>query len=84
MKLSRHIMICAVLLCCSALFSSCAARLGVYDALRYAGENRIELQKVLNHYRTEYKDRQKLKAARFLIRNMPLHKSFESGYYESY
>lgn len=33
-----------------------------------AGNNRAELQKVLDHYRN---DKQKLKAARFLIENMP-------------
>lgn len=33
-----------------------------------AGNNQIELQKVLDHYRN---DKQKLKAARFLIENMP-------------
>lgn len=39
-------------------------------ALQMAGENRIELEKVLKHY--EY-DTLKLKAARFLIENMPYH-----------
>ena len=37
-------------------------------ALEFAGDNRVELEKVLEHYRT---DPEKLEAARFLIRNMP-------------
>ena len=35
-------------------------------ALEFAGDNRVELEKVLEHYRT---DPEKLEAARFLIRN---------------
>ncbi|MCB4807947.1 discoidin domain-containing protein [Tamlana sp. 62-3] len=41
-------------------------------ALELAGENRKELQKVLDHYQTP-KDSLKLKAATFLISNMPYH-----------
>lgn len=37
-------------------------------ALRLAGDNREELQKVLDHYAD---DEQKLRAAFFLIENMP-------------
>ena len=39
-------------------------------ALRYAGENRVELEKVLDHYRN---DSLKYRAAVFLIGNMPYH-----------
>ncbi|MFY0715241.1 hypothetical protein J1D01_16380 [Seonamhaeicola sp. NFXS20] len=41
-------------------------------ALELAGENRGELQKVLDHYKRP-KDSLKLKAAKFLISNMPYH-----------
>lgn len=40
------------------------------EALNMAGNNRIELEKVLKHYEH---DSLKLKAARFLIENMPYH-----------
>ena len=39
-------------------------------ALKFAGENRVELEKVLSHYAEEP---EKLAAARFLIENMPYH-----------
>lgn len=53
-----------VLCACSVLPSE------VQQALETAGANRIELEKVINHYR-ESGEKQKLKAAYFLIANMP-------------
>ena len=38
------------------------------QSLRIAGENRVELEKVLHHYMD---DPEKLSASRFLIENMP-------------
>lgn len=50
---------------------SCAMRpTDLEDALNKAGENRLELDKVLLHYK---KDSLKYKAACFLIENMPYH-----------
>jgi len=46
------------------------------DALKAAGENRAELEAVLEHYRTVDNDPQKLKAAKYLIANMPAHYSY--------
>ncbi len=46
------------------------------EALSYAGENRLELEKVLNHYTTDPKDSLKYRAAVFLIENMPMHYSY--------
>lgn len=43
-------------------------------ALQMAGENRSELESVLNHYKN---DSLKLKAAHYLIENMPYHFSME-------
>ncbi|MCF0195677.1 MAG: transglutaminase domain-containing protein [Bacteroidaceae bacterium] len=43
------------------------------QALQFAGENRVELEKVLTHY---VDDSLKLEAAKFLIRNMPGHFSY--------
>lgn len=45
-------------------------------ALRSAGENRAELESVLDHYRTVDPDEQKLEAAKYLIINMPAHYSY--------
>lgn len=49
-------------------------------ALDFAGDNRVELEKVLEHYRT---DPEKLEAARFLIRNMPGSYSYEGNELDS-
>lgn len=46
------------------------------DALKAAGENRTELEAVLEHYRTIDIDPQKLDAAKYLIANMPAHYSY--------
>lgn len=43
------------------------------SAMALSGENRLELQKVLDYYREEKPDRLKLKAAEFLISNMVAH-----------
>lgn len=45
----------------------------VESALKLAGENRIELEKVLKHYQLKTEDSLKLKAAKYLIANMPGH-----------
>ena len=42
-------------------------------ALKQAGKNRAELEKVLEHYSANPADSLKLKAAQFLIENMPYH-----------
>lgn len=43
------------------------------ESLEFAGKNRVELQKVLDHYKN---DSIKLKAAIYLIENMPQHFSY--------
>ena len=45
------------------------------QALRAAGSNRPELEAVLDHYRSDA-DSLKLRAAKYLIRYMPLHRSY--------
>lgn len=45
-------------------------------ALKAAGENRGQLEMVLEHYKTEDNDSQKLEAAKYLISNMPAHYSY--------
>ncbi len=57
-----------------SLLASCTIQktkgVSLEQALSMAGENRAELEKVLEHYKN---DSLKLDAARFLIRNMPFH-----------
>lgn len=48
----------------------------MHYALRAAGKNKSELKVVLRHYRTIDKDPEKLRAAKYLIANMPAHYSY--------
>lgn len=72
---AKYLIACLILASC---LCSCQNRLR--DALGQAGENRGELEKVLRHFRG---DGQKEDAAKFLIANMPLHKSY-CGEIEAY
>ena len=47
----------------------------VENVLKFAGDNRVELEKVLKHYSNDETDSLKYKAACFLIRNMRYHHS---------
>ena len=58
----------------SIFLMACTARSPLDLALERAGDNRLELEKVLQHYSG---DSQKRKAAEFLISNMPYHFSRE-------
>lgn len=53
-------------------------------ALQAAGENREALEKVLAHYAQDPADSLKLKAARFLIENMPGHWGIDSASISGY
>lgn len=59
------------------IFLSCSDTHSVYlsEALELAGDNRAELEKVLDHYK---EDPEKLAAAEFLIENMSGHYSYSS------
>lgn len=52
-------------------------------ALKQAGKNRPELEKVLAHYRTS-DDPRRLEAAEFLIRNMQYHRNYQSLELDAY
>ena len=54
------------------------------QALRLAGDNRPELEKVLAHYRQNPGDSLKYRAAVFLIENMPWHFSYGGKYMDEY
>lgn len=64
------------------IFLSCTGKSHLEQALELAGENRPELEKVLNHYSQSPADSLKYKAACFLIENMPGHYSIDSSFVE--
>ena len=62
------------------LLQSCVKN-DIRRAMQYAGENRTELEKVLEHYRkSDSTDELKLAASEFLIKNMPGHRSLTGDY----
>lgn len=64
----------------SLLFVGCRSQEDRYleEALKAAGNNRAELESVLEHYTTDDPDPLKLEAARYLIMNMPGHYSYRN------
>lgn len=66
-----------VLVSCCFFSCSSGSDKELEQALRLAGENKAELEAVLNHYQN---DSLKLEAARYLIKNMPYHYSKEEYY----
>lgn len=56
----------------------------VEDVLEQSGENMEELQKVLDHFGRRKEDSLKLRAARFLIANMPNHYSYKDERLDKY
>lgn len=63
------------------IFSSCHSRL--HDALEAAGENRAEMERVLEHFKNN-PDTLKYSAAKFLIENMPYHYTYVGKEIEQY
>lgn len=67
------------------LFSACGEKeFSLRWALRQAGDNRAELEKVLDHYRGDPADSLKYRAAAYLIANMPGHISYEAGLVDAF
>ena len=57
-----------------SLLQSCSpTRSRLEEALVQSGENRIELEKVLQHFSNKEADSLHLKSAQFLIAHMPRH-----------
>lgn len=75
--------ISSLLLFCLTIISCQSNRrdIALHQALKFAGENRIELEKVLQHFA---KDSLKLEAAKFLIRNMPFNYSYDYNALDKY
>lgn len=61
---------------------SCQSKSTLEDVLQYSGENRSELEKVIDHYSQKEGDSLQLKAALFLIENMPGHYSLTNSMME--
>ena len=73
-----------LLLVCVVLLNSCSKYpVDVERALKLAGNNRIELEKVLKCYLQNPGDSLKYKAACFLIENMPYHFEIQSSAMDS-
>ena len=69
----------------SVLSVDCTHQPSIADVLDSAGPNRSELEAVLSHYKTNDNNPQKLRAAEFLIKNMPAHYSYAGdAIYEYY
>lgn len=69
----RTIVSCFLL---TALTGCSDEQMYLHYALKAAGKNRQQLERVLYHYRSVDKDPSKLSAAKYLIANMPGHNSY--------
>ena len=75
----------AVLTVVLSFVCSCSYNADVKCSLKTAGANRIELEKVLSHYRKIDVNLDKLRSAEFLIANLPAHYSYAgTGIYDYY
>jgi len=75
----------AFYLCLTFVIVACARYPSdVVQALKLAGDNRAELEKVLEHYSTRKEDKLKLKAAYFLIANIPYHYAVHNEMVDSF
>jgi len=70
----------------STIIGGCSKRDAALNyTLKTSGSNRPQLESVLEHYRTDDANPQKLAAARFLIENLPAHYSYYgNSIYEYY
>lgn len=78
MKRIIYIIFCTFLISCGQYNAE------LENALKLAGENRGELEKVLYHYSQNPSDSLKLQAATFLIENMPGHYTLEGSLINTY
>lgn len=73
--------ICAAM---ATILSGCIRQSRLDYALDSAGSNRTELEAVLDHYRSADPNSQKLRAAEFLIENLPAHYSYAGAEIHEY
>ncbi len=64
--------------------AGCTTRSALENALNQGGSNRSELETVLSHYKSSDANPQKLRAAEFLIENMPAHYSYSGDRIHEY
>ncbi|MCQ2056918.1 MAG: hypothetical protein MJY75_01775 [Bacteroidaceae bacterium] len=75
----RNMPVHVLMVACLVLATACSKEDSyLKSALRAAGDNRHELELVLQHYQNADRDKQKLEAACFLISNMPAHYSYSN------
>ncbi len=80
---NRNLIPFAIMVC--MLQAACCNDSVFMESLALAGPNRSELESVLRHYHTVDANPQKLKAAEFLIENLPAHYSYAgTGIHEYY
>ena len=73
MKMKNFQLIIFFLSCLLSVLFSCQSNDHIESILQYSGENRNELEKIINHYSQNEEDSLQLKVAFFLIENMPGH-----------
>lgn len=76
-----HRLAVVVVMVVTIITTSCSNNSPLNKALDYAGANRTELETVLEHYKD---NPEKLAAARFLIENMPAHRSYQGDEIHQY
>lgn len=82
MKFGRRYVVVGMAVVCVSLWWGCAPEKSpLEEALEAAGENRPELERVLAHYQG---DSLKLRAAEFLIENMPWHFAYSGEELKKY
>lgn len=74
----KHILLVSIIM---AVIGQSCHRSSLEEALGKAGPNRPELEKVLKHYQS---DKEKLRAAQFLIENMDSHFSLSHKFYDEF
>lgn len=83
--MSKHfIPMCCLCMSFLCLFSCKKKGNALEDALAVSGSNRVQLETIFSYYSVHLQDSSHLKAAQFLIRNMPGHSAYSSPFIESY
>ena len=86
MNTIKYILI-AIMCVVGALLSSCDKLVldkDLREALYFAGDNKEELEQVIEHYKTVDPDELKLRATLYLIGNMTYHRSYPTDIYAKY
>lgn len=78
-RLFIYILVCVTFISCQS-----AEDKALNQVFKIAGTNRAELEKVIKHYKENVGDSLKLKAAKYLIINMPGHCSYTGESIEKY